>query len=522
MRAGDVVRQRGDTRFQFLMQGFQFVNIEIFALTFTEFRQQTFSFLLLAQALFQFAQSHTQRLRLFRQVTLVNAFAQQFARHVPGLISRQRAIDRHHQLIGLLELTVRGLRHAHFLFQRKHFFGGFLLFRLEGFQPLGGAISRQIRQMAHRSGALQRRDRLVVLDGAGLLNVQRLLVIRQLAFQLIHFQLGSFSAGFVFFLTIGSFRHHFVLFFETDLQLVEIRSITFNFFLLTQRRLHQVQVIARRLIIGFEIAFRAVVLAQLTRHVDVFILLRRQLFARRVQFATEFQGFIEVDPALIGVAHIVRRHIVGGFADQVFKQIAIGLGHANSFQRQAVFPQRGFHILERLTHPAVFRQQVVAQRTGDRAGNPAVQRGFNQAIEFTTVRRRAQTTGDEAQVEHQRMVIGDRVELLKLHAFHLVELLFQLRQRQDACLTFIQRLRHQLRGLHRHRQSLNGKRFDIDFTVASGNLLQTHTHHHALMARVDRIQHRITDTRFQLTVQTFIARAAGRACFGGVTEVQQG
>ena len=241
-----------------------------------------------------------------------------------------------------------------------------------------------------------------------------------MAFQLIHFQLGSFSAGFVLFLTIGGFRHHFVLFFETDLQLVEIRSITFNFFLLTQRRLHQVQVIARRLIIGFEIAFRAVVLAQLTRHVDVFILLRRQLFARRVQFATEFQRFIEVDPALIGVAHIVRRHIVGGFADQVFKQIAIGLSHANSFQRQAVFPQRGFHILERLTHPAVFRQQVVAQRTGDRAGNPAVQRGFNQAIEFTTVRRRAQTTGDEAQVEHQRMVIGDRVELLKLHAFHLV------------------------------------------------------------------------------------------------------
>ena len=87
------------------------------------------------------------------------------------------------------------------------------------------------------------------------------------------------------------------------------------------------------------------------------------------------------------------------------------------------------------------------------------------------------------------MVIGDRVELLKLHAFHFVELLFQLGQRQDARLTFIQRFRHQLRRLHRHRQSLNGKRFDVDFTVTSGNLLQTNTNHHALVARVDRVQH---------------------------------
>jgi chromosome condensin MukBEF ATPase and DNA-binding subunit MukB len=35
---------------------------------------------------------------------------------------------------------VRGLRHAHFLFQRQHFLRRFLLFRLEGFQPLVGAL----------------------------------------------------------------------------------------------------------------------------------------------------------------------------------------------------------------------------------------------------------------------------------------------------------------------------------------------------------------------------------------------
>ena len=68
------IRQGSDTSFQLLMQGFQLINIEMFSLTFTELRQQTFRFLLFAQALFQLTQAHTQRLNLFRQMTLLNAF----------------------------------------------------------------------------------------------------------------------------------------------------------------------------------------------------------------------------------------------------------------------------------------------------------------------------------------------------------------------------------------------------------------------------------------------------------------
>ena len=120
------------------------------------------------------------------------------------------------------------------------------------------------------------------------------------------------------------------------------------------------------------------------------------------------------------------------------------------------------------------------------------------------------------------MVIGNGVELFKLHAFHRLELVFQLVKRQHARLAFVQGFGHQLCRLHRHRQSLNGKRLDIHFTIASGNLLQTHTDHHALVARVNGVEHRITDTRFQLTVQTFIARTAGGPGFRGVTEMQQG
>ena len=92
-----------------------------------------------------------------------------------------------------------------------------------------------------------------------------------------------------------------------------------------------------------------------------------------------------MDAALVGVAHVVRRHVVSGFADQVFKQIAVRLGHANRFQRHAVFTQRRLHVLEGLTHATVFRQQVVAQGAGNGAGDTAVQGRFDQAVVFATV-----------------------------------------------------------------------------------------------------------------------------------------
>ena len=397
---GDAVGQRRDARFQLLMQRFQIVDIVAFALAFAELSQLALSVLLLAQALFKLVEAAAQPLRLLGLVALVHAVAQQFARHVPGFIARQRAVNRRHQLVSLFKLAVRGLRHAHFLFQRQHFLRRFLLFRLEGFQPLVGALRGQIRQMAQRLRALQRLQRLVILNGAGLLHIERLLIVGELAFQLIHFQLGGLSAGFVLFLTIDGFRHHFILLFQTDLQLVEIRFVALDFFLLTQRGLHQVQVIAGGLVIGFQIALRAVMLLQFARHVDVLILLSRQLRTRGEEIAAILQRLIQVNAPLVGVTHIVRRHVVGGFADQVFKQIAVGLGNANGFQRHAVFPQRRFHILERFTHAAVFRQQVVAQRAGNGAGDPAVQRGLNQAVVLATIGGGTQATRHHAQIEH--------------------------------------------------------------------------------------------------------------------------
>jgi hypothetical protein len=218
-------------------------------------------------------------------MALVNAVAQQFARHVPGFITRQRAVDRRHQLVSLFKLAVRGLRHAHFLFQRQHFLRRFLLFRLEGFQPLVGALRRQIRQMAQRFRALQRLQRLGVLNRAGLLHVQRLLVVGKLVFSSsTSSSAASARASFSSCWSAASATTSFCSSDESAVHRDPLRSA--RFFLLAQRGLHQVQVIAGGLIIGFQIAFCAVVLAQLARHIDVLILLGRQLFTGGKQIAT--------------------------------------------------------------------------------------------------------------------------------------------------------------------------------------------------------------------------------------------
>ncbi len=295
--------------------------------------------------------------------------------------------------------------------------------------------------MAEVFRTLQGLQRLVVLNRAGLLHVQRLLIIGKLAFQFIYFQLGGFCTTFVLFLLVGGFGHHFVLLFQTNLQFIEIRFVALNFFLLAQRGLDQVQVIAGSLVIGLQIPFRPVMFGQFTRHLDVLVLLRRQLLTRGKQLAAILKSLIQMDTALVGVAHIVRRHIVSGFADQMLKQVAVRLGYADRFQRHAVFTQRRFHILEGLTHAAVFRQQVVAQRAGDGTGDPAVQRGLNQAIVLTTIRSRAQTSCDHTQIEHQRVVFGNGVELLELHALDGFQLVFQLLERQHTRLTVVEGFR---------------------------------------------------------------------------------
>ncbi|CAH0283695.1 hypothetical protein SRABI106_03342 [Rahnella aquatilis] len=144
-----------------------------------------------------------------------------------------------------------GRSDAHLLFQHQQDFSRFLLFTLESFQPCFTVLNAQIGDLAQIARTLNGLQRLLILNRTGLLNIQRLLVIGQLAFQLIHFQFSGFSARFMFSVQLAGFSHHFVLFFETIRQLFEITFITLDFFLLTHCRLNQTQMIAGSLIIGF-------------------------------------------------------------------------------------------------------------------------------------------------------------------------------------------------------------------------------------------------------------------------------
>ncbi|CSA38460.1 Uncharacterised protein [Vibrio cholerae] len=86
-----------------------------------------------------------------------------------------------------------------------------------------------------------------------------------------------------------------------------------------------------------------------------------QGFTRREQLTAQNQSLSHFVTAIIGMAHVVRSHIIGRFGDQVFEQIAIRLRGLDRLQRHAVFTQRGFHILERFLHAAILWQQIITQ-----------------------------------------------------------------------------------------------------------------------------------------------------------------
>ncbi len=112
-----------------------------------------------------------------------------------------------------------------------------------------------------------------------------------------------------------------------------------------------------------------------------------------VRFASKHNALIKVNPALIGVAHIIRRHIIGEkLANQMLKRIAIGLGNTNRFQRvvgSRAAPPPSLERLARRCFPAINNRVATGM-----ALEIAVQRGLYQTIEFTTIRLGAQTTSD--------------------------------------------------------------------------------------------------------------------------------
>ncbi len=168
---------------------------------------------------------------------------------IPRLVTRQWAVDCHHQLISLLKLAVRGLRHAHFLLKREHFYGfSSFAWKVSSHSAALSAVKsgrwHSVRSAQQSPGYTGSRAFAGRPAPAG---------SQALAFQLVHFQFAASAPRSLpgvrwlrsplrFALPDGSAAH------RDPLEAFDLPA--------TQCGLHQVQVIAGRLIIRFQIALR--------------------------------------------------------------------------------------------------------------------------------------------------------------------------------------------------------------------------------------------------------------------------
>ncbi len=139
-------------------------------------------------------------------------------------------------------------------------------------------------------------------------------------------------------------------------------------FLLTQCGLHQVQVIAGRLIIASR-SPSAPLCSASSRAISTCCTAQPPVADAKCVARDEIPGFVEMDTALVGVTHVVRRHVLVASlirclnrsrSDWVTRMLPASCGF-----RAAPLPCPGT-----LSDAAVFRQQVVAQRARNGAGDP--------------------------------------------------------------------------------------------------------------------------------------------------------
>ncbi len=136
--------------------------------------------------------------------------------------------------------------------------------------------------------------------------------------------------------------------------------------------LHQVQVIAGRLIIRFQIA-SALLCSASSRAMSTCLYCSAPVADAKYVARDETPGPYRDNTALVGVTHVVRRHVVGGFAIRCLNR------SRSDWVTRIASSVSGFHAAPlpcpgTLSAPHCFRQQVVAQRTSNGAGDPAIQR----------------------------------------------------------------------------------------------------------------------------------------------------
>ncbi len=258
--------------------------------------------------------------------------------------------------------------------QEEHFFSRFQLFRLEGFQPFGGLSAvksgRWHSSLARLSAATPGYTGSRAFAGrpapAG---------SQKLAFQLVHFQFGSFRASLVLsWRSMASATTSFCSSRRICTHRDPLRSVRSS--PADAVRFAQVQVIAGRLIIRFQIAFGTVCSAS-SRAISTCLYCSAASCYAKYVTRDETPGLCRDGHGAVGVTHVVRRHVVGSFADQMLNRSRSDwvTRIASSVIRfsPAPLPCPGT-LYARRCFPAT----GVAQRTGNGTGDPAIQRSFDQ------------------------------------------------------------------------------------------------------------------------------------------------
>ncbi|MNK69923.1 hypothetical protein D3C87_893320 [compost metagenome] len=478
--------------------------------------------ILLAVALFlEAGQRRAQPLPLRNAGLVFDVTLEQRLRRGPGGLAGGLGGDAEQQRQGGLMLGHRGLGQRQLLLGPQYSTGKALLGGAELMQGVARLFGDQSWQFALRAGRLQRLHRLTVLDGAGLLNVQRLLVVGQLGLEAVYLCLGQLLALFHFQQLTVDLLHDRLLLLELVVELPQIGAIQLYLLLQRHGRHHLREVLGGGLQLVGQQLLAVGELIHLVRQIDGALLLFRQQATLAGQLGARLQGQLGETALLGGAPHILGRHVVGGLGDEVLEQIPLTLGLLDGLQGAAVLVDGRLHVLERLAHPGVLRQQVFPQGTADGRRNAAIQRGFDQAIELAAIFLIPQLFRGDAELEHEVVIIGHRIELGDLHGPQLGGGPLQIGEGAYPALAVMEFFQQQIRGLqvfwHIH-QSEGG---DVDLVVAIRHLLQVDADPDPLLAAVHHFQQRIAVAALQLAVEPLVTGGAAGARFRGVAKMQQ-
>ena len=315
--------------------------------------------------------------------------------------------------------------------------------------------------------------------------------------------------------------HYRLLLLEFVREIRQIGAVHLDLLLQADSRHHLGQMLGGRLQLVGQQFFAVGELLHLVGQIDGALFLFGQNTALVGQLLARLEGQLGEAALLGGIAHIVSGHIVGGLGDQVLEQIPLTLGLLDGLQRAAVFIDGRLHVCKRLAHPGVLRQQVFTQRTADGRGDTAVEGGLDQAVELAAIFLITQLLRGDAELEHEVVIVGHRIEFGDFQRPQLGGRPFQIGKGAHPPLAAIELLQQQIGRCQILRHIHQRKRGDVDLVVAVGHLLEVHADPDPLFAAVHHFQQGIAVAALQLAVEPFVTGGAARSCFRGVAEMEQ-